>query len=106
MPMIHPTDSKKLNKKKGLNEDASISLRRESKIVTGGRRRERPGGRWEGERKRGTGSGMEEDRSESQRARRMNGSMQLQQSGWGGHLECPRGLGSVKLSELNVGDLS
>jgi hypothetical protein len=37
--MIHPTDSKKLNKKEGPNEDASIPLRRGNKIITGGRGR-------------------------------------------------------------------
>ena len=30
--MVHPTDRKKLNKKKGPNEDAYISLRKRNKI--------------------------------------------------------------------------
>jgi hypothetical protein len=33
--------------------------------------------RWGGERKMGSGSGMERDMKEVQRARRMNGNMQL-----------------------------
>ena len=41
--MIQLTDSIKFNKKEGPSEDASISLRREKKIIIGGRRRKGPG---------------------------------------------------------------
>ena len=37
--MLHSTDSKKLNKKEGPSEDASILLRRGDKIIMGGRER-------------------------------------------------------------------
>ena len=43
--MIHPTDSKKLNKMGGPSEDSSIPLRRGNKIVMGDRGRE--GSQWE-----------------------------------------------------------
>lgn len=39
--MAQPTDSMKFNKKEGPSENALIPLRRENKIVTGGRGRER-----------------------------------------------------------------
>jgi hypothetical protein len=41
-PRIQPIDHKKCKKQKGLNEDASIPLRRGKKIITGGRGREGP----------------------------------------------------------------
>lgn len=44
-PMLYSTDPKKPNKMKGPSEEAWISLRRESKIVIGGREREETG--WE-----------------------------------------------------------
>ena len=43
--MIHPTDPKKLNKKEGSSEDASIPLRKENKIIMGVRKGEESGGR-------------------------------------------------------------
>jgi hypothetical protein len=45
IPMIHPTDPKKPNKKEDPSEDASILLRRGNKIIMGARGREGPG--WE-----------------------------------------------------------
>ena len=41
--MLNSTDQKKLNKKEGPSKDARISLRRENKIVIGGRWREETG---------------------------------------------------------------
>jgi hypothetical protein len=43
IPMIHPTDPKKLNKKEGPNEDASIPLRKGQQKVMRGREKEGPG---------------------------------------------------------------
>ena len=43
IPILHFTDPKKLNKKKGPSEEAWVSLRRGNKIVLRGRWRERPG---------------------------------------------------------------
>jgi hypothetical protein len=43
--MRHPTDHKKLNKKEGPSENASISLGRNNQIITRGRGRE--GSWWE-----------------------------------------------------------
>ena len=43
IPMIHPTDHKKFNKKEGPNEDTSVPLRRGNKIIIRGRGREGPG---------------------------------------------------------------
>ena len=67
--MIHPMNPKKLNKKEGLSEHASIPLRRENKIIMGGRGSEelgwKTGGR--GERMRDLVWG-----ETGQRARRMN----------------------------------
>ena len=40
IPMIYPTDHKKLNKKEGPSEHASVSPRRRNKIVMGDRYRE------------------------------------------------------------------
>jgi hypothetical protein len=45
IPMIHPTDTKKLNKKEGSSEDASIPLRKENKIIIRVRKGEESGGR-------------------------------------------------------------
>ena len=45
MPRIQCTELKKFNKKKGPSEDASISLGKDNKIITGGREMEGP--RWE-----------------------------------------------------------
>jgi hypothetical protein len=45
--MIYSTDPKKLSKKEGPSMDASITLRRENRIIMGGRCREEP--RWERE---------------------------------------------------------
>jgi hypothetical protein len=39
---IHPTDSKKLNKKEGPSEDASILIRMGNIIIMGGRGKEGP----------------------------------------------------------------
>ena len=74
--MIYSTNPKKLSKKKGPSMDASITPRRENRIIMGGRCREEP--RWE----RGVGGkwGQEQvwgGRSEAQRASGMNGNMQL-----------------------------
>ena len=67
--MIQPTDHKKFNKKEGPSEDASIPLRRENKIIMGGRGSEelgwKTGGR--GERMRDLVWG-----ETGQRPRRMN----------------------------------
>jgi hypothetical protein len=70
LPRIYPTDPKKLNKKEGPREDASISLRRGKKIITGGRGRE--ASEWEsgerGEEGQGQVWGMRQERSpESQK---------------------------------------
>ena len=43
VPTIQPTVHLKLTKKEGPSVDASISLRRGKKIITGGREREGPG---------------------------------------------------------------
>jgi hypothetical protein len=89
--MIYPTNPKKLNKKEGLSEDVSSPLRRENKIVM----RHRKEGMWVGEGRgkanRGAGSGVRRVRREAQRAKRMNGNLQVQ--GVGGSLGCPRNLG-------------
>jgi len=45
----HYTTHKKLNKNEGQSVDASIPLRRGNKIIMGGRGREGPGDRKEGE---------------------------------------------------------
>jgi hypothetical protein len=76
--MVYPTDPKKLDKKEGPSEDASIPLRRRNKITMGGRGKERT--RWErGTRcERGGGEGKggriryQGDRKEAHRTRRMN----------------------------------
>ena len=59
IPMIQPTDPKKFNKKEGPSENASIPLRRRNAIIRKADRRRDLGGRVEGERKRGTGSGRQ-----------------------------------------------
>lgn len=82
--MIYHTDPKKLNKKKGPKEDASISLRKGNKIITGGREKEGPG--WERGGRGGEGGKgqVEGDRREAQKTRRMNGNMQqCVMEGWG-----------------------
>jgi hypothetical protein len=53
IPLIQSTDSKKLNKKECLSEDASVSLRRRNKIVTGSTGMEGPGWVREGSGERG-----------------------------------------------------
>ena len=65
--MLQSTDPKKLNKKEGPSEDASIPLRRGNKIIMGGRGREGPG--WERGQggKGGPESGIGGDRREAQR---------------------------------------
>jgi hypothetical protein len=40
IPMLHSTDPKKINKKEGPSEDASILFRKGNKIIMGGRGRE------------------------------------------------------------------
>ena len=55
--------------------DASVPLRMENKVITGGSRRGRD---LVGE-ERGTGSGMGWDRREAQRTKRMNRNMQPQE---------------------------
>ena len=49
--MIYPTDPKKLKKKEGSSEGASIPGKGKSKIIMGGRRREN----WVGEQRRKKG---------------------------------------------------
>jgi hypothetical protein len=44
IPMMYPTEPKKLNKKQGPSEDVSIPLRRGNKIIMGGRGRRDLGG--------------------------------------------------------------
>jgi hypothetical protein len=44
IPMIHPTDLKKFNKKEGPSKHASVPFRRADKIIMGGRGTE--GGTW------------------------------------------------------------
>jgi hypothetical protein len=66
--MVQLTDHMKPNKKEDQSEDASILLRRVSKIIMGGRGRE---GR-ERERRGGARSGMRRDRKE---VRKMNRNM-------------------------------
>jgi hypothetical protein len=75
--MIQPTDPKKLNKKKGQSENASIPLGRGNKL---NHRREREGGTWvvvETEREMASGSGMGKEWGEAQRIRRIDGNMLL-----------------------------
>ena len=61
----------KLNKKEGPSVDASIPLRRENKIILGGRGREGSG--WKrGEDKKGGRFQILGDRREDQMAKRMN----------------------------------
>lgn len=79
--MMYPTNPKKLNKKKGSSEDASIPPRRGNKIVILGRGRKGHG--WEREGNRGAGSGMGRDKREAQRFRRMNGNLQVLRMGGG-----------------------
>ena len=71
LPMIQPTDPKKVIIKEGYSEDASVPLRRGNKIDMGGRGDQGPG--WErggtGKYGAGVGSGMGRDRRAAQRAR-------------------------------------
>jgi hypothetical protein len=104
--MIQSTDHKELNKKKSPSEDASIPLRRGKKIIMGGREREGPGRRVKGEGQRGAGSDMRRNKRKAQKAKRMNGNMQLLRLGGGGALESLRDLGCKRLPGLNGGDIS
>jgi hypothetical protein len=51
LPMMHPEDPKKSNKKEVSSKDVWITLTRGSKIVIGGREKREVGGSREGERK-------------------------------------------------------
>jgi hypothetical protein len=62
---IQPADLKEFNKQKGPSEDISVPLRREKKIITGGRDQKGPGWERGGDGKRITYVGK--DRREAQR---------------------------------------
>ena len=72
--MIQLTDHMKLKNKEDQSVDTSFLLRRENKIIMGGR-----GRTWEGEgkgrKKRGAGSGVGGDRREVQKVRKLNRNM-------------------------------
>ena len=88
IPSIQSTEIKKVNKLKGLSEDASVPLGREKKAITGQRegRGRAEGGRdigWIGDRKgkREHDQVSWENRMEALRASRMNVNRQPQEVG-------------------------
>jgi hypothetical protein len=78
--MIKLTNHMKLKKKEAPSVDTLVLLRRENKIITGGRRRKGPWRKGEGGRKRGQDQVWEE--TEVQRVRKLKGGMWQ----WGGEL--------------------
>jgi hypothetical protein len=104
--MIQLTDYIKFNMNKDPGEDASITLRKEKKIITGGRGRKGPGWkRGEGERWLEGGGRIKNGSKQkrSQRARRMNAAVEGR--GGGVPLENPRDLECESLSGLSGDDL-
>jgi hypothetical protein len=102
IPMIQLTDHMKLNKKKDQSVDASIPLRRENKIITGGKGERDLGGREEGEWERGGGRIRYGKRWERNPEDRECGVGE-----WGGgQLESPRHQGSERFPGLNGDDIS
>jgi hypothetical protein len=80
IPTIKLTDHMKLNKKEGQSVESLIPVRRENKIITGGRGRDL-GGKVEGKGKGSVIMYVGGERREFQRARRMN--RNIQQCGMG-----------------------
>jgi hypothetical protein len=102
---LHPTDPKKLNKKDRPSENASIPLRRENKVIVGGRGMERH--ECEGAGSRGTGSGVgrkQKKSPEDQENEWKYAAARDEGWGWNKTLESRRDLGRERLPGLSGGD--
>ena len=106
--MNNLTELKKVDKPKGPSEDASISLGREKKTITGVRGREKPG--WKGGQSGEEGNMIRYGVGEQERSPEgQQKESKLATSGgrrWGDSPECTRDLGGERLSGLKGRDLS